>query len=118
MGKRAGKTLIDTGAKTMLRTDILFLEREIKTRKQNFGIEVYESMGALEIDNDMTMEEKEQRIRIAFDSARKDIAVIQAKIECKREELSFLEAQQANAGTNKGFLGDFPGSIRPCGNSN
>jgi len=116
--KRAGKTLMDTGNKTMLKTDLLFLEREIKSRKQNFGVEVYECMGALEVDNDMTMEEKEQRIRISFDSARKDIAVIQAKIECKREELSILEAQQASHGAKRGFLGDFPGVIHPCANSN
>jgi len=42
--KKAGRLVVDTGAKTMLKTDIMLLEREIKTRKQNFGIEVYDSM--------------------------------------------------------------------------
>jgi len=75
-------------------------------------------MEALEIDNDMSVQEKEQKIRIAFDCARKDIAVTQAKIECKKEELSVFkaEAQQVHP-KKKGFLGDFPANIPPpCGN--
>jgi len=54
-------------------------------------------MQLLEIDNDMPIEEKEQKIRLAFDRARKDMAVTQAKIECKREEISVLEAEMAAA---------------------
>ena len=75
-------------------------------------------MEALEIDNDMSLEEKKHRIRISFDNARKDIAVIQAKIECKKDELlAFEEAQQSNNTSKRSFLGDFPGNIPPpCGN--
>jgi len=100
--KKVSRTLVDTGAKTMLKADVAFLDREIKQRKQKFGVEVYDCMELLEIDNDMPMEEKEQKIRLSFDRARKDIAVIQAKIECKKEEIVVLEAQQAAAtqGTN------------------
>mmetsp|Transcript_26469 Transcript_26469/g.37322 ORF Transcript_26469/g.37322 Transcript_26469/m.37322 type:complete len:144 (+) Transcript_26469:281-712(+) len=95
--KKAGKSLVDSGAKTMLKTDVVFLEREIKQRKQQFGVEVYELMEALEVDRDTPVEEKESKIRAAFDSARKDIAISQAKIECKREEMSVLEAEAAAA---------------------
>jgi len=52
------------------------------------------------VDNELTMEQKERRIRLAFDRARKDIAVIMAKIEVKREELATLEAQMAAASRN------------------
>ena len=52
-------------------------------------------MELLETDNDMPLEEKESKIRLAFDRARKDIAVVQAKIECKKEELAVLDAQQS-----------------------
>lgn len=45
----------------------------------------------------MSIEEKETKIRTAFDTARKDIAVIQAKIECKQEEVAVLEAEAAAA---------------------
>ena len=80
---------------TSQKTDVLLLEREIKQRKQKFGVEVYDSMEELEIDNEMTLEQKEQKIRLAFDRARKDIAVLQAKIECKKEEILLKEAEQA-----------------------
>ena len=72
------------------------MEREIKSRKQAFGVEVYELMEQLEIDTGMPTEEKETKIRAAFDAARKDIAVIQAKIECKKEEMSVLDAESAS----------------------
>mmetsp|Transcript_2424 Transcript_2424/g.3680 ORF Transcript_2424/g.3680 Transcript_2424/m.3680 type:complete len:140 (-) Transcript_2424:317-736(-) len=81
----------------MIQTDVVFLEREIKQRKQQFGVEVYELMEDLEVDRDTPVEEKESKIRAAFDSARKDIAVSQAKIECKREEMAVLEAEAAAA---------------------
>mmetsp|Transcript_18065 Transcript_18065/g.30796 ORF Transcript_18065/g.30796 Transcript_18065/m.30796 type:complete len:127 (-) Transcript_18065:693-1073(-) len=102
--KKAGKTLVDSGAKTMLRTDIAFLDRQINQRKQKFGVEVYELMEQLELDTGMPTEEKEAKIRLAFDRARKDIAVIQAKIECKREEMAVLEAEQNNASAQTTFV--------------
>eukprot|EP00429_Kryptoperidinium_foliaceum_P006312 CAMPEP_0176023696 /NCGR_PEP_ID=MMETSP0120_2-20121206/11565_1 /TAXON_ID=160619 /ORGANISM="Kryptoperidinium foliaceum, Strain CCMP 1326" /LENGTH=115 /DNA_ID=CAMNT_0017356863 /DNA_START=155 /DNA_END=502 /DNA_ORIENTATION=+ len=92
--KKAGKSVVDAGAKTMLKTDIMFLDREIKTRKQAFGVEVYDLMAELEA-SDMSATEKEAKIRAAFDQARKDIAVIQAKKECKTEEMSVLDADSA-----------------------
>ncbi len=69
------------------------MDREIKTRKQSFGIEIYDLMEELEEDTTLTVQEKEAKIRAAFDTARKDIAVIQAKKECKKEEMSLLEAE-------------------------
>lgn len=80
-----------TANATLLQTDIAFLERQINQRKQKFGVEVYELMDQLELDTGMPTEEKEAKIRLAFDSARKDIAVTQAKIEVKQEEMAVLE---------------------------
>jgi hypothetical protein len=71
------------------------LEREVKTRKQKFGIEIYDLMEQLELDTSLSMEQKEAKIRNAFDQARKDIAVIEAKKECKREEIAVLDAESA-----------------------
>lgn len=96
--KRAGKNVVDAGAKTMLKTDILFLDREIKARKQGFGVEIYDLMAELETAEAMSAEDKEAKIRNAFDSARKDIAVIEAKKECKKEEMTVLEAESGGAG--------------------
>merc|ERR1712137_321611 len=97
--KKASKSVVDAGAKTMLKTDIVFLDREIKTRKQTFGIEIYDLMEDLESNDSLAVAEKEAKIRASFDAARKDIAVIQAKKECKKEEMAVLEAE-SGATTN------------------
>lgn len=52
-------------------------------------------MEDLETNTTMTTEEKEAKIRNSFDQARKDIAVIQAKKECKKEEMAVLESDSA-----------------------
>lgn len=57
------------------------------------GIEIYDLMEALEESTDLSTTEKETKIRTAFDAARKDIAVIQAKKECKKEEMAVLDAE-------------------------
>lgn len=77
----------------LFQTDIVFLDREIKSRKQNFGIEIYDLMEELEANDTLSVTEKEAKIRALFDGARKDIAVIQAKKECKKEEILVLEAE-------------------------
>mmetsp|Transcript_14754 Transcript_14754/g.41778 ORF Transcript_14754/g.41778 Transcript_14754/m.41778 type:complete len:130 (+) Transcript_14754:98-487(+) len=96
--KKAGKQVVDAGAKTMLKSEIMFLDRDIKTRKQEFGIEIYDLMADLESNETMTTEEKETKIRQSFDAARKDIAVIQAKKECKKEEMAVLDSQNGETG--------------------
>jgi hypothetical protein len=78
----------------------MFLEREIKTRKQAFGIEIYDLMEELEAAEKMTTEDKEAKIRNSFDQARKDIAVIQAKKECKNEEMAVLETDSGAGESN------------------
>merc|ERR1712087_373610 len=90
----------------MLKTDISFLEREIKARKQSFGVRIYDLMVELESNSDLSDTEKEKQIRFAFDDARKDIAVIQAKIDCKNEEINAMAPVDAtkptaqNSGSN------------------
>jgi hypothetical protein len=78
------------------------LDREINTRKQSFGIEIYDLMEELEAAEGMSDQDKEAKIRASFDNARKDIAVVQAKKECKREEMAVLV-------TTAG-MGEFPAS--------
>jgi len=83
----------------LVQTDIVFLDREIKARKQTFGIEIYDLMEELENDDSLTTAEKETKIRASFDAARKDIAVIQAKKECKKEEMAVLDAEGEGSAT-------------------
>lgn len=96
-------------------TDIVFLEREVKTRKQKFGVEIYDLMAQLEVDDGMSVEDKEGKIRLAFDQARKDIAVVQAKIDCKKEEMTTMQVAEAFAsGTSGGDSGGAAGVEVPA----
>ena len=56
-------------------------------------------MEDLESNGSLSNEDKEAKIRNAFDQARKDIAVIQAKKECKKEEMAVLESESAATST-------------------
>lgn len=57
-------------------------------------------MEELEAADGMATADKEAKIRSAFDQARKDIAVIQAKKECKKEEMAVLETETADTTNN------------------
>lgn len=85
-----------------------WIEKLKRANKQTFGIEIYDLMEDLENNDSMAVQDKEARIRAAFDAARKDIAVIQAKKECKKEEMAVLEAE-SNVGT-AGTTYDIPPS--------
>lgn len=76
-----------------------------------FGVEVYDLMEALELDTGMPTEEKEAKVRLAFDTARKDIAVIQAKIECKKEEMSVLDAESGTVSTTDNSIPPSSGAV-------
>jgi hypothetical protein len=78
---------------------VFFLDREIKTRKQAFGVEIYDLMEELESNDTLDSAEKEGKIRAVFDAARKDIAVFQAKKDCKQEEMAVLDAESGVADT-------------------
>jgi len=43
--------------------------------------------------SDMPASDKEAEIRTLFDAARKDIAVFEAKKECKKEEMAVLDPE-------------------------
>merc|ERR1719464_71792 len=59
-------------------------------------------------DNGMSEQEKEAMIRSAFDNARKDIAIVRAKMECKREEIAVLDATSSSASASTTY--DIPPS--------
>lgn len=86
------------------------MDREIKNRKQTFGIEIYDLMAELENDDSTPASEKEQKIRAVFDAARKDIAVIQAKKDCKKEEMAVLDAESGATTAPSTTTSDIPPS--------
>lgn len=65
-------------------------------------------MAELETNDSLSTDDKESKIRASFDAARKDIAVIAAKKECKKEEMAVLDAE--GGGDTDGDLSDIPPS--------
>lgn len=59
-------------------------------------------MAQLEVDDGMSVDEKEGKIRLSFDQARKDIVVIQAKIDSKKDEMTKTEVVDAFSSSTNG----------------
>lgn len=92
-------------------TDVILLDREIKARKQAFGIDIYDLMEELENDTALAQDDKETKIRAVFDAARKDIAVIRAKQDCKKEEMAVLDAEGDHTTTTESLIPPSSGAV-------
>jgi hypothetical protein len=66
--------------------------------------------------SDMPASDKEGKIRAAFDQARKDIAVIEAKKECKKEEMAVLDPDATPTNTIPPSAGTVLTNSHPGGN--
>lgn len=113
--KTIGSSVVHQSKRTMLKTDILFLEREIKSRKQRFGVEVYELMETLDDmnvhhhrhhdpssssshhhnNNNNTKDYLEEQIRQTFDQAKRDVSIAHEKVAVKRQELEQFEYESS-----------------------
>eukprot|EP01083_Nonionella_stella_P134589 409469_1 len=86
--QRFAATVADTGAKTMLKTDVAFLERDINARKQAFGIEVY---GILKANSNPTVTGSATisapDIQKAYEQCQGDIQHLEAKVISKKREM-------------------------------
>jgi len=87
------------------------LDREIRARKQKFGIEIYDLMAELEGNDSLAVEEKEAKIRGAFDAARKDIAVFQAKKDCKLEEIAVMDVEAGGSNSHATAIPPSSGAV-------
>jgi hypothetical protein len=87
--KKAGSQAKDATMKTKIKAEMALLDREIKTRKQLFGIELFDA--CLQLDN---YTPSDTEIQAIWDAAKKDIGEQQAKKDVKQEEINVLEAEQ------------------------
>ena len=73
----------------------MLLDREINTRKHSFGVEMYDLMAELEAATEGAMSDQDKlaMIRAAYDNVTKDIGIVEAKKDCKREEMKVLEVR-------------------------
>mmetsp|Transcript_20404 Transcript_20404/g.33303 ORF Transcript_20404/g.33303 Transcript_20404/m.33303 type:complete len:136 (+) Transcript_20404:261-668(+) len=101
--KRASQRFVgvvaDTGAKTMLKTDMVFLERDIKTRKQEFGLSIFDilqSNSSTTTTAAATISASE--IQTAFEECQADIHHLEAKVQNKKREMDAIDQSSSGGG--------------------
>eukprot|EP00956_Cyclotella_meneghiniana_P025249 scaffold52326_cov54-Cyclotella_meneghiniana.AAC.1 len=90
--QRFSSAVMDTGAKTMLKTDMVFLERDIKARKHAFGIQIYD---ILSMNNASTSTSEIQK---AYEECQRDISELENKVRSKREEMEAIASGSGGTG--------------------
>mmetsp|Transcript_24762 Transcript_24762/g.35435 ORF Transcript_24762/g.35435 Transcript_24762/m.35435 type:complete len:160 (-) Transcript_24762:176-655(-) len=112
--KRFASLVADTGAKTMLKTDVAFLERDIKNRKHTFGIQIYDILQQQQSSSTSpsdTIFSASDEIQKAYEECKLDIETLEKKIDKKRVEMSAIgdagpQQQQNNNNEGGGGGGD------------
>jgi len=93
----------DTGAKTMLKTDVAFLERDIKNRKHSFGIQIYDILQSnAKASSSDTVFSASDEIQKAFEECKLDIETLEKKISKKREEMDAIGDHNHHGGGDAG----------------
>jgi hypothetical protein len=87
--KAAGNQAKNAGIRTKIQAEMALLDREIKSRKQLFGIELFDALLPME-----GFTPSDTEIKAIFDAAKQDIGEQQAKKDVKQEEINVLEAEQ------------------------
>ena len=98
--QRFAGAVADTGAKTMLKTDIAFLERDIKSRKHAFGIEIYNILQSSSAATAASATSEE--IQKAYDQCQHDIKNLESKVNSKRQEMEAID--RTTSGSGGGFM--------------
>ena len=100
--KQAGRAVSNAGKEAKLRTEMALLERDMKIRKENFGLEIIDVLKTSEdlkskgigkkIRNSITNNtQHETEIQACIDAAKADVARIEGKIRSKEFEITALE---------------------------
>jgi hypothetical protein len=100
---KAGRAISEAGTGTKLRAEMALLDREMKIRKEQFGIEVFDlSVASDEGDSkkgiakrvSAAMEsETEKVIQACIDQSKKEVASIQTRIASNRREIGNLDEE-------------------------
>ena len=83
---------------------MVFLERDIKSRKQAFGIEMYDILSSNSISTSSSSSAASvsspcaEEIRAAFDRCRADIEALENKLHVKKTERDAIDAILAGGG--------------------
>ena len=88
--KKAGNQAKDAAVKAKTQAEMALLDREIKGRKQLFGIQLFDAIMQME-----GYEPSDSEVKAILDGAKADIGEHQAKKDVKLEEINVLEAEQS-----------------------
>jgi hypothetical protein len=108
--KKVGKSISDAGIHTKLRAEMALLDREMKIRKEQFGVEVFELTQASDeasskkkrtsitdtVKNamkDKEVSQQEKDIQACIDEAKTDITIVDGKIQSKQREINMLDEE-------------------------
>lgn len=89
--KNAGKFVQAAGQKTKLKAEIALLDQNMKGRKQQFGVEMYDLMEQKKTFGGKS--ETEPKVVEVFESCEKDIAMVIEKKDAKQAEIDGLGQQ-------------------------
>lgn len=110
MGQKANKAgrAFSNGAKaTKLQTEMAWLDREIKVRKEQFGVDVYPVVQPTDekdksknpvkrlSDAMANMSQQEQDIQLCIDKAKEDVNKLEGKIRSKETEIHSLDGGES-----------------------
>lgn len=87
--KKAGNQAKDAAFKAKIQGEMALLDREIKGRKQLFGVQLFDAIMQLE-----AFEPTDSEIKAILDGAKADVGEQQAKKDVKLEEINVWEAEQ------------------------
>lgn len=100
--KKAGASVSNAAAAAKIKAEMALLDREMKIRKEQFGLEVFELTKASDeaqkkgikgavagVMSGLSQQEKD--IQACIDEAKADVALIEAKITSKRREIEMLD---------------------------
>lgn len=99
MSAMAGAAALLAGQKTKLRGEIMLVEREVKTRQQTFGVELYDFVAPLARSPDFfaANDRMTDVIRGPFLAAQREIAALMIKRGKLKEELAQAEVARKAA---------------------
>lgn len=100
--KKAGAAVSNAATATKIKAEMALLDREMKIRKEQFGMEVFELTQASDADEKKgvkgavagvisSVSQQEKDIQACIDEAKADIALIEGKITSKQREIGMLD---------------------------
>lgn len=100
--KKAAAAVSNAATAAKIKTEMALLDREMKIRKEQFGLEVFELTKASDAEEKKGikaavsgvmsgMSQQEKDIQACIDEAKADVALIEGKITSKEREIGMLD---------------------------